>query len=270
MTFFEKLEKQITARKTYICVGLDPVWEKIPVHLPRSQEGLLEFLLYIVNETKDHAAVFKPNFAYFEALGPSGMEVLLELIRKIPPEIPVIGDAKRGDVGHSSQMYAKAVFETFGCDAVTVTPYLGYDALEPFLENPDRGVFVLCLTSNSGATDFQLPDLYLKVAKKVRKWNICGNAGLVVGATRPENIDAIREITGKMPYLIPGIGAQGGDLRNTLFSADDGSKIPYLISTSRSILYVSSKEDFAQKAGNAARELQDKINLCRSSLSAFR
>jgi len=266
MTFFKKLEKRVSARQTYLCVGLDPVWEKIPEHLPHSQEGLLEFLLQIVNETKDHVAVFKPNFAYFEALGPSGMEVLQELIQKIPPEIPVIGDAKRGDVGHSSRMYAKAVFETFGCDAVTVTPYLGHDALEPFLDNPDRGVFVLCLTSNSGANDFQLPDLHLKVAKKVREWNIYGNAGLVVGATRPENIAAIREISGRMPYLIPGVGTQGGDLRNTLFYADDGSKIPYLISTSRSILYASSKEDFAQQAGTTARKLQDQINLCRSSL----
>jgi len=266
MTFFEKLEKQISIKKSYVCVGLDPVWEKIPAHLPRSQEGLLEFLMHIVNETKYHAAVFKPNFAYFEALGPSGMEVLQELIQKIPPEIPVIGDAKRGDVGHSSLMYSKAVFETFGCDAVTVTPYLGHDALEPFLENPARGVFVLCLTSNSGANDFQLPDLHLKVAKKVRKWDIYGNVGLVVGATRPNNLAAIREISGKMTYLIPGIGAQGGKLRETLFHADDGSKIPYLISTSRNIMYASSKEDFAQQAGNAARELHNQINLCRSSL----
>ena len=266
MTFFKKLEKRVSARQTYLCVGLDPVWEKIPKHLPHSQEGLLEFLLQIVNETKDHVAVFKPNFAYFEALGPSGMEVLQELIQKIPPEIPVIGDAKRGDVGHSSRMYAKAVFETFACDAVTVTPFLGYDALEPFLDNRDRGVFVLCLTSNSGAKDFQLPDLHLEVAKKVREWNIHGNAGLVVGATRPENIAAIREISGRMPYLIPGIGTQRGDLRNTLFYADDGSKIPYLISSSRNILYASSKEDFAQQAGTTARKLQDQINLCRSSL----
>ena len=180
MTFFKKLEKRVSARLTYLCVGLDPVWGKIPENLPHSQDGLLEFLLQIVNETKDHVAVFKPNFAYFEAFGPSGMEVLQELIKKIPPEIPVIGDAKRGDVGHSSRMYAKAVFETFGCDAVTVTPYLGHDAMAPFLDNPDRGVFVLCLTSNSGAIDFQLPDLHLKVAKKVREWNIFGNAGLVL------------------------------------------------------------------------------------------
>ncbi len=121
------------------------------------------------------------------------MEVLQELIRKIPPEIPVIGDAKRGDVGHSAKMYAKSVFETFGCDAVTVTPYQGQDALQPFFDFPDRGVFVLCLTSNPGAADFQLPDLHLQVAKKVKEWNVEGNAGLVVGATRPEYIAEVRK-----------------------------------------------------------------------------
>ena len=148
MTFFEKLENLIFSKKTYLCVGLDPVWEKIPEHLPHTQEGLLEFLLRIVNETKDYAVVYKPNFAYFEALGAPGIEVLQELVLKIPHGIPVIGDAKRGDVGHTAQMYARAVFETIGCDAVTVTPYQGEDALRPFFEYTNRGVFVLCLTSN--------------------------------------------------------------------------------------------------------------------------
>ena len=168
--------------------------------------------------------VFKPNFAYFEALGASGMEVLQELIRKIPAEIPVLGDAKRGDVGHSAEMYAKAVFETFECDAVTVTPYQGEDAIRPFLAYRERGVFVLCLTSNPGAADFQLPEMHLQVAKKVKEWNVAGNAGLVVGATRPENIAAVRKNSGKMPFLIPGVGAQGGDLEKTLIAAEDGSK----------------------------------------------
>ena len=266
MTFFEKLENQVCTKHSYLCVGLDPVWEKIPPHLPHTQEGLLEFLLMIVDKTKAHAAVFKPNFAYFEILGASGMEVLQELIRKITPEIPVIGDAKRGDVGHSSQMYAKAVFETFGCGAVTVTPYQGEDALRPFFDYPERGVFVLCLTSNPGAADFQLPELHLQVAKKVRAWNVRGNAGLVVGATRPENIAAVRKISGQMPFLIPGVGAQGGDLEKTLFAAEDGSKIPYLINASRIILYASSSEDYAQQAGNAAKKLRDQINLCRPNL----
>ena len=220
----------------------------------------------IFKQTKDYAVAYKPNFAYFEALGISGLEVLQELIKEITPEVSVIGDAKRGDVGHSAQMYAKAVFETFGCDAVTVSPYLGQDALTPFFEYRDRGVFVLCLTSNQGVDDFQLPDLYLHVAKKVTQWNFSGNVGLVVGATLPEKIKAIRGITGQMPFLIPGIGTQGGDLEKTLLYADDLSKLPYLINASRSIIYASSGEDYAQQAGIAAKKMKDKINSLRLSL----
>ena len=266
MTFFEKLGNQVFSKQTFLCVGLDPVWEKIPQHLPRTQQGLLEFLLNIVKQTKDYAAAYKPNFAYFEALGISGLEVLQELIKEITPEVSVIGDAKRGDVGHSAQMYARAVFESIGCNAVTVSPYLGQDALRPFFEYRDRGVFVLCLTSNRGAEDFQLPDLHLHVAKKVPQWNVSGNVGLVVGATFPEKIKAIREITGQIPFLIPGVGTQGGDLEKTLLYADDGSKLPYLINASRSVIYASPREDFAKQAGIAAKQLRDRINSLRSSL----
>ena len=266
MTFFEKLGHRVFYKQTFLCVGLDPVWEKIPQHLPRTKQGLLEFLLNIVKQTKDYAAAYKLNFAYFEALGISGLDVLQELIKEITPEVSVIGDAKRGDVGHSAQMYARAVFETFDCDAVTASPYLGQDALRPFFEYKDRGVFILCLTSNQGAGDFQLPDLYLNVAKKVQQWNVSGNAGLVVGATFPEKIKAIREITGQMTFLIPGIGTQGGDLERTLFYADNVSKLPYLINASRSVIYASPREDYAQQAGIAAKQMRDRINSIRSSL----
>ena len=266
MTFFEKLGHQVLSKKTFLCIGLDPVWEKMPPHLPQTQKGLLEFLLNIVKETKDYAAAYKTNFAYFEAIGISGLDVLQELIKEITPEVFLIGDAKRGDVGHSAKMYARALFESFGFDAVTVSPYLGQDALRPFLEYKDKGVFILCLTSNQGANDFQLPDLYLEVAEKVQKWNVLGNAGLVVGATFPEKIKAIREITGQMPFLIPGIGAQGGDLEKTLIYADDASKLPYLINASRSIIYASSAEDYAQQARIVAKKLRDNINSHRSSL----
>ena len=169
-------------------------------------------------------------------------------------------------MGHSAQMYAKAVFENFGCDAVTVSPYLGQDALRPFFDFSDRGVFILCLTSNKGAEDLQLPNLHLKVAKKVQHWNVSGNAGLVVGATFPEKIKAIREITGQMPFLIPGVGTQGGDLEKTLIYADDLSKLPYLINASRSIIYASPREDYAQQAGIAAKQLRDRINSLRLML----
>jgi len=266
MSFIEKLENRICSKHTYLCVGLDPVWEKVPPHIPRTQSGLLEFLTQIVDKTKEYAAVFKPNFAYFESLGVPGMEVLMELIKKIPIEIPVIGDAKRGDIQHSSEMYARAVFEKFNCDAITVNPYLGEDGLKPFFDYSDRGVFVLCLTSNQGSSDFQLPDLFMEVAKKVKKLNVFGNAGLVVGATKPEYISELRKKCGKIPLLIPGIGAQGGDLEKTLISAEDNSKIPYLINASRSILYASKDYDFAFQAGQSAKKLRDAINSCRSNL----
>ena len=265
MNFFEKLESRICSSKTYLCVGLDPVWERIPMHVHRTQLGLLDFLDQIVDKTKNYAAAFKLNFAYFESLGVAGMEVLRELINRIPQEIPVIGDAKRGDIEHSSAMYAKAIFEKLKCDAVTVNPYQGGDALMPFFDYKDKGIFVLCLTSNPGASDFQFPELFLKVGEKVSEWNVSGNAGLVVGATRPECISELRKICGKMPFLIPGVGAQGGDLEKTLISAEDNSGIPYLINASRSIMYASSKEDYAMHAANVAKELRDKINLFRSS-----
>ncbi len=266
MIFFEKLGYQVFSKQTFLCVGLDPVLDKMPQHLPRTQQGVLEFLLNIVKQTKDYVAAYKPNFAYFEALGISGLDVLCELIKEITPEVAVIGDAKRGDVGHSAQMYAKAVFEGLGCDAITVSPYLGQDALKPFFEYTDRGIFILCLTSNQGAHDFQLPNLYLNVAKKAYQWNVSGNIGLVVGATFPEKIKAIRKNTGQMPFLIPGVGTQGGDLERTLLYADSVSKLPYLINASRSIIYASSKEDYAQQARIAAKQLRDKINSLRSSL----
>ena len=266
MSFFEKLGNRVNYSQTYLCIGLDPVWEKIPKHIPRSKYGLFNFLSEIVSKTKDYAAVFKPNFAYFESLGFSGMEVLSELIKIIPEDIPVIGDAKRGDIMHSSELYAKAVFEKLNCDAITVNPYLGREALSPFFDFSEKGVFVLCLSSNPGANDFQLPDLFLKVGRKVCEWNIYGNAGLVVGATRPESIVELRKICGKIPFLIPGIGVQRGNIEETIISADDGTKIPYILSASRSILYASSKEDYAIQAANVAKDLRDKINLCRSSL----
>ena len=266
MTFFEKLSKRVDSSSSYLCIGLDPVWEKIPKHIPRSKYGVFNFLSEIISKTKDYAAAFKPNLAYFESLGFSGMEVLSELIKIIPEEIPVIGDAKRGDVMHTSELYAKAVFEKLNCDAITVNPYLGRDALRPFFDFTEKGVFVLCLSSNPGASDFQLPDLFLKVGRKVCEWNLSGNAGLVVGATRAQFITELRKICGKIPLLIPGIGSQGGDLSETINSADDGTKIPYVISTSRCILYASSSEDYAIKAASVAKDLRDKINLCRSSL----
>lgn len=259
MSFIRLLQARVEVSGSRLCVGLDPVLERLPEHLPKSLEGVRSFLEQIIRATAPHAAAFKPNFAYFEALGPAGLELLQEVIRKIPEAIPVIGDAKRGDIGSSSEQYARAIFEQWGCHAVTVSPYMGTDSLEPFMARADRGVFVLCLTSNPGAEDFQLPGLYLQVARKVRAWNTSGNLGLVVGATRPETIGDIRAVSGPMPFLIPGVGAQGGALEATLHQAQDETSIPCLINASRSLLYASSGEDFAQAAGVSAEALAEEI-----------
>ncbi len=255
MTFSALLQQRVSQARSLLCVGLDPQLERLPESLPRTPEGLVAFLKQILATTSPFAAAVKPNFAFFEALGPVGTEVLQEVLAAVPEGLPIIADAKRGDIGTSSAMYARAIFEGWGCHAVTVAPYMGADSVQPFLEYRDRGVFVLCLTSNPGAQDFQLPDLHLAVARKVREWNEHQNAGLVVGATRPEAIGAIRTITGPMPYLIPGVGAQGGSLEATLREATDGTSIPCLINASRSILYASSGEDFAEAAGQEAQRL---------------
>lgn len=267
-TCLERLKQRAQARDSLLCVGLDPDPERLPESVPNSVEGIGRFLRKIVEATREQAVAFKPNFAFFEALGPEGLGLLQELIQDIRVHTPVIGDAKRGDVGHTADRYAHAIFERYGCDAVTVTPYQGEDAVRPFLAYQDRLVFVLGLTSNPGAVDFQLPNLFREVVRKVRQWNDHGNAGLVVGATRPEQVREIRELAGTMPFLVPGVGAQGGSLEATLRDAEDGSGLPCLINASRSILYASSGADFAEAAGAAAQDLREQISRARSRGSA--
>jgi len=261
MNFYKKLELRVQASNSWLCMGLDPVIERLPQNIVHSPEGVFLFLESIIQKTHPFVAAYKPNFAYFEAMGSAGMEVLQQIVQIIPDDIPVIGDAKRGDVGHSSVLYAKAVFETFACDAITVNPYQGKDALMPFLEYEDKGVFVLCLTSNQGSQDFQIPNaLYLEIAKKMCEWNTNKNIGLVVGATRPEFVSEIRSASGPMPFLIPGVGAQGGALKATLDHVADGTSIPCIINASRSLLYASSQEDFAAQAAQAAQALKEEIS----------
>ncbi len=267
MRFYSKLKQSIAQKNSLLCVGLDPVPERLPEAVLGEKNPTLAFLLRIIEATQMSVAAYKPNFAYFESLGPKGMETLSQVIDAIPSEIVTIGDAKRGDIGHSAKMYAKTVFETYGCDAVTANPYQGFDALEPFLAYQEKGTFILCLTSNPGADDFQRPEnLYLRVAEKVKAWNTSQNCGLVVGATQSDSVQAIRRASGPMPFLIPGIGAQGGALEKTIASAEDGTLFPYLISTSRDVLYASSGKDFAQKAGEVAKQLKDQINTARKTV----
>ena len=266
MTFFEKLAVVARHNSSLVCVGLDPD----PALMPQGM-GVFEFNKAIIEATQDLVCAYKPNLAFYEALGGDGWRILQKTVEAVPYYIPVIGDAKRGDVGNTARAYAKALFEGLGFDAVTVNPYLGGDAVEPFLAYEDRCTFLLCRTSNPGAADFQSlvgPDgipLYEAVARKALEWNTRGNLGLVVGATAPAELRRIRELCPQMPLLIPGVGAQGGDLEAVVASGQDAQGGGIIINSSRQVLYASSGPDFASAARAAAQALKDAINACRRS-----
>ncbi len=228
----------------------------------------LDFGRAIIDATRDLVCAYKPNLAFYEALGIEGLRVLEQLTEHIPSDIPIIGDAKRGDIGNTAKAYAKALFSTFGFDAATVNPYLGFDSVEPFVSYKDKGVFVLCRTSNPGASDFQDLrstagfSLYEEVARKAREWNVHGNIGLVVGATYPEELKKVRSICPKMPLLIPGIGAQGGDLALAVKYGMDARGENAIVTVSRQIIYASKEGDFAEAARNMAEKIREQINRC--------
>jgi orotidine-5'-phosphate decarboxylase len=264
VNFIEKLAKAIQKNQSLLCVGLDPD----PALMPDGA-GVFEFNKAIINATADLVCAYKPNFAFYEALGIEGFDALKRTVDYIPEGIPVIADAKRSDIGNTAKAYARSVFDYFNFDATTVNPYLGFDSIEPFLQYRDRGVFVLCRTSNDGAVDFQsLPCevngrrhlLFEVVAEKVSQWNTYGNLGLVVGATYPEELKLIRQRFPDMPLLIPGIGAQGGELSQVVSYGVDAGRQRTIINSSRQILYTSKKPDFAQAARRTAAELRDQIN----------
>lgn len=270
MKFKERISQLVKERKSLICVGLDTDLDKIPDHLKSTENPVLEFNKLIIEATSDICVAYKPNAAFYEALGSSGMEILKATIKAVPQEVPVIVDAKRGDIGNSSRMYAKAVFEFLEGDAITVSPYLGEDSLAPFFEYKDKFAFVLALTSNPSSQDFQLQSiegkrLYEIVAENVQKWNKNDNLGLVVGASHPDKIKEMRNISGNLPFLIPGVGAQGGDLEaSARFGTDNGKSIA-LINVSRSVIYASDGVDFAEKA----REEVQRLNRELSELEIF-
>ncbi len=254
------------AMSKFLCVGLDPDFDKLPTQLKGLgvREGLLAFNRGIIDATAGIAGSYKPNTAFYEAHGAEGWDVLKETIRYInekAPLAPVIADAKRGDIGNTNNGYVSALFGDLNADAVTVHPYLGSEALKPFLDQKDKGVFVLCRTSNAGGGELQDLDvsgapLYSHIARIVAdSWNVNGNCGLVIGATYPEELASVRSITPSIPLLIPGIGAQGGDLVATVRAA----RGHMLISSSRSIMYASSGEDFAEAASRSAQELHNAI-----------
>ncbi len=264
MNFLEKLGEASRENRSLLCVGLDPD----PAMMP---EGLsvFEFNKAIIDATADLVCAYKPNIAFYEALGSAALDALKRTRDYIPESIPVIIDAKRGDIGNTARAYAQSLFDYYKCDAATVNPYLGYDAIEPFIRYRDRGVFVLCRTSNAGATDFQSLQLEAEggprmlfeiVAEKVNEWNKYGNLGLVVGATYPGELKLIRQRYPEMPLLIPGVGAQGGELAQVVSYGADAGRRRTIINSSRQIIYASKGKDFAAAAGRAAKELRDKIN----------
>ncbi len=264
MDFTEKLAHASRKNKSLLCVGLDTDPSLIP-----GKMSILEFNKAIIDATADLVCAYKPNIAFYEAMGNQGLDALQKTREYIPGGIPVIIDAKRGDIGNTAKAYACSLFEHFNFDAMTASPYLGLDSLQPFIDYRDKGVFILCRTSNPGAADFQsLPvavtggfkKLFEIVAEKVNEWNTRGNLGLVVGATYPNELKTIRERYPGMPLLIPGVGTQGGELSETVKYGADAKCERTVINSSRQILYASKGKDFADAARKAALGIRNKIN----------
>ncbi len=272
MKFIQRLQQAWTAGKTLLCVGLDPDPAKLPKHVAGADYPIFEFGRAIVDATADLVCAFKPQIAYYAAArAEDQLEMTLDHIRRNHPGIPVILDAKRGDIGSTAQMYAKEAFERYQADALTVSPYLGFDSLAPYLAFADKGVIILCRTSNAGARDVQDISsngrkLYQIIAEKAaREWNANANVLLVVGATYPEELAEIRAIVGDMPLLVPGVGAQGGDVAAVIANGASADGTGLIISTSRAVLYAGSGTDYADAARAAALQLRDEINRCRKS-----
>jgi len=266
MGFMDKLLAASQSNQSLLCIGLDPYPELMP------EIEVFSFNREIIDATSDLVCAYKPNLAFYEALGSNGIRAMEKTLAHIPKGIPVIGDAKRGDIASTSRAYARALYEVFGFDAATVNPYLGYDSIAPFIDYADKGVFILCKTSNPGAADFQesfysesgenssIRPLFELVALKATEWNTQGNIGLVVGATYPQQLRRIREICPEMPLLIPGIGAQGGDLATAIRYGVGSNGRKIIISCSRQILYASSEKDFAVAARQESLKLREQIN----------
>lgn len=265
MNFLQKLGKAVKKNNSLLCVGLDPMIDKLPKYLTNKPEPFFLFNKKIIEETNDLVCAYKPQIAHYAAQGVKGLNSLLKTIKYLKtnyPDIPVILDAKRADIGSTSEEYAKEAFNVIGVDALTVNPYLGLDSLEPFLKYKDKGIIILCRTSNPGASDFQdlIVDgepLYIKVAKKINEWHqTYKNCLMVIGATWPEELKKIRKLAPDMFFLIPGIGAQGGDLGKTLINGLRKDKSGLIIHTSRAII-------FAENPRSAALTLRNEINKYR-------
>jgi len=273
LTFREKLEAAWRRSGSMLCVGLDPDPALMPV------DDIVAFNHAIIEATADLVCAFKPNVAFYEALGPErGYAALVRTLEAIPPHVITLADAKRGDVTNTARAYVRAVFDVLGFDACTVNPYVGGDSTEPWLERPEHGAFILCRTSNPGAADLQdLPvrteagemPLYEAVAERVKAWDRHGNAGLVVGATYPQEMARLRGRCAEMPFLVPGVGAQQGALAESVRAGVDASGTGMLINASRAVLYASrDRRDFAGAARRTAQALRDEINREREAALA--
>jgi len=269
--YISKLSQAWQQNNSLLCVGLDPDLTKLPTRFQGQPDGIVQFCRAIIDATADLACAFKPQIAYFAALrAEAQLEQICEYLRTNYPQLPIILDAKRGDIGATAEQYAREAFERYGADAVTVNPYMGFDSVEPYLKWQDRGCIVLCRTSNPGGSDLQFLQvngrpLYQHVADLVaNQWNRNGQCSLVVGATFPEEIAAVRRIVGEMPLLVPGIGAQGGDVAATVAA---GKTPPggMMINSSRAILFAKplEGENFAQAARRIATQTRDEINQYR-------
>lgn len=273
MKYNQKLNQAILTSNSLLCIGMDPDFNKLPMHLMESPDPILTFCKDIIESTKDVAAAYKFNIAFFESLGEMGWQTLRELLTLIPPHVLSIADAKVGDIGNSSEKYAETFFDEYQFDCVTVAPYMGYDSIEPFIRREDKGIFLLALTSNPGSADFQRLKLengkylYQEVIDKAVSWNKNDNIGLVTGATQAPDLKAIRQQAGEMPFLVPGIGAQGGDLEATIRNSVNRQSRGALINVGRDIIYSSSEENYKRIVNQKATEYFDKINKFRFTLS---
>ncbi len=267
-SFRDQIEAAWASQGSMLCLGLDPDPQRFPPSIGKGPKAILNFCKEIADSCADLVCAFKPQFAYFASQrAEDQLEELIAHLKRSYPQIPIILDAKRGDIGSTAEHYALEAFERYGADAVTVNPYMGKDSIEPYLQHPGKGVIILCRTSNPGGSDIQnLPinsnqAVFEHVARLAKEWDRAGQIALVVGATFPQEIAQVRTIVGDMPLLIPGIGAQGGDIEATVTAGQLANRpgMGMMINSSRAILYASAGEDFADAARNVAMTTRDAI-----------
>jgi len=268
MSFRLKLTQAATKNRSLLCVGLDPDPSRIP------SDNIAHYLCAVVDATSDLVCAFKPNLAFYEQYGEAGYAALRAVLKAIPKDIPVIADSKRGDIGHTAEAYARAIFDELGFDASTVNPYGGRDSVQPFAKYAEKGVLIWCRSSNPSAEDIQdLPvgedgtPLYQVIARLANEWNTSGNIGIVAGATYPDQLAVLRGICPSMPILVPGVGAQAGDLESSVRAGLDAEGAGIIVNASRAVLYAADGHDFAKAARRRAEELRAAIEACRQQES---